>query len=112
MDQKLSQIGNKTICPVGVFIKDKKVLVGLRHYTPDKWKTISVWTCPGGRCDEDETIETTLRREIKEETGITEFKILDYIGEVPGAKKGDFVTLFFCKTDQEPKLTEPHKFSE
>ena len=86
--------------------------MGLRNYGPNKWKAISVWTLPGGRCDKDETIETTLRREIKEETGITEFKILDFIGEVPGAKKGDFVPLFFCETNQEPKLREPHKFSE
>ena len=112
MDKKLSQIGRKTMCPAGVFIKNKKILVGLRNYTPDKWKKISVWTCPGGRCDENETIETTLRREIKEETGITEFEILEFLGEVIGAKEGDFVPLFLCKTNQEPRLMEPNKFSE
>lgn len=110
--KKLSQIGGEKYCPVAVFVDDKKILVGLRHYTPDKWKTISVWTCPGGRCDENETIENTLRREVVEETGITDFEILDYIGDVPGAKEGDIVPLFICKTSQSPKLMEPEKFSD
>lgn len=112
LQKKLSQLGNKKLCPVAVFIKDEKILVGLRHYTPDKWKAISVWTCPGGRCDENETIESTLKREVAEEVGITEFEITQYIGEVPGAKKGDIVPLFLCRTFQSPKLMEPEKFSE
>ena len=78
----------------------------------DKWKKISVWTCPGGRCEDGETVETTLRREVAEETGITDLQILSYIGEVPGAKESDIVPLFFCTTEQEPRLMEPEKFSE
>lgn len=39
-------------------------------------------------------------------------EILDYIGEVPGAKEGDRVPLFLCKTDQDVQLMEPDKFSE
>lgn len=88
------------------------MLIGLRHYTPDKWKTVSVWTCPGGRCDEGEMVETTLRREVEEETGITDLEIIDYIGQVDGAKQGDLVPLFLCKTKQEARIMEPHKFSE
>jgi len=110
--QKLSQLGNEKVCPVAIFIKDEKILCGLRHYTPDKWKIISLWTCPGGRCDKGETVEKTLRREVKEEIGITNFKVLNYIGEVPGAKKGDVCIIFLCETSQSPKLMEPKKFSE
>lgn len=96
----------------GDFVNGEKILVGLRHYTPDKRKTISVWTCPGGRCDENEIIENTLRREVAEETGITDFEIIEYIGDVPGAKEGDIVPLFICKTSQSPRLMEPEKFSD
>ena len=33
-------------------------------------------------------------------------------GEVPGAKEGDIVLMFYCTTKQEAKLMEPEKFSE
>lgn len=108
----LSKIGNKKTCPVAVFVKDRKILCGLRHYDSDKWKKISVWTFPGGRCDENETLHQTLVREIKEEIGITKFNVLKYVGEVAGAKEEDIVPIFICETNQFPKLMEPHKFSE
>ena len=110
--QELSKIGNETTCPLAVIVKDDKILVGLRHYTPDKWKTISVWIQPGGRCYEGEIVEETLRREVEEETGIDDLKILEFITEIPGAKEGDLGLLFLCETNQEPKLMEPHKFSD
>lgn len=109
---QLSRIGDKTTCPVAAIIKDGKILVGFRHYTPDKWKTISVWTFPGGRCDEGETLEKTLRRETAEEVGIIDLEIIDYVGEILGAKEGDVVPIFLCKTNQDYKLMEPEKFSE
>ena len=59
-----------------------------------------------------ETIESTLRREVKEEVGITDLEIHEFIGEILGAKEGDAVPVFFCTTKQEPRLMEPEKFSE
>ena len=112
MENQLSRIGDKTTCPVAVIIRNGKILMGLRHYTPDKWKTISVWTIPGGRCDSGETLENTLRREVEEETGINDLKIIKYLGEVPGSKSGDVVFLFVCNSEQEVRLIEPEKFSE
>lgn len=112
MENQLSKIGDKTTCPVAVIVRNGKVLMGLRHYTPDKWKTISVWTIPGGRYDSGETLETTLRREVEEETGINDLEILKYLGEVPGSKSGDIVPLFICNSKQEARLIEPEKFSE
>ena len=112
MREMLTSTGNETKCPVALIIKDNKILLGYRHYTPDKWKTVSVWTCPGGRCDEGETIETTLRREVEEETGINDLEIIEFLGEYPGAKEGDFVPVFRCSTNQEAENIEPHKFSE
>lgn len=112
MEEQLSNTGSAVTCPLAVMVKDGKLLTGYRHYTPDKYKTISVWTIPGGRSDASETIEQTLRREVAEEVGITEFEIHDFIGEIDGAKEGDVVSIFYCTTKQDAELMEPEKFSE
>ncbi|MCK5026781.1 MAG: NUDIX hydrolase [Candidatus Pacebacteria bacterium] len=112
LSKKLQQKGDDVTCPVAVIVRDNKVLMGLRHYTPDKWKTISVWTIPGGRCDDGEEVEETLRREVEEETGINDLYVSKFVGEFPGAKEGDKVPVFLCESDQEARLLEPKKFSE
>lgn len=112
MQEKLNEIGTEYNCPVAILMNGNNILFGHRHYTADKWKEISVWTIPGGRCDSGETLRETLTREIQEEVGIAEFEIVDFIGEVPGAKEGDIVPIFFCTTKQDFKLMEPEKFSE
>lgn len=112
LKNELAKIGNTTTCPSAIIIKDKKILLGLRNYTPDKWKDISVWATPGGRCDLGETIEVALRREVQEEVDITDLVIVDFISQVPGVKEGDIVPIFYCTTKQEPTLMEPEKFSE
>ena len=112
IEKQLTKNGDGVTCPIAVIVKDGKVLTGHRHYTKDKWKEISVWTIPGGRSDISETIEQALRREVAEEVDIRDLDILDFIGEVPGAKDGDVVLMFYCTTKQEAKLMEPEKFSE
>ena len=110
--ENLNKQGDGILCPMAVIIKNKKILLGLRNYTPDKWKAISVWTVPGGRSEVGETLSETLVREVKEEVGITDLKIEKYLGEFPGVKAPDVVLAFKCNSDQEPKLLEPEKFSE
>jgi 8-oxo-dGTP pyrophosphatase MutT (NUDIX family) len=112
LKEKLSEIGTDKTCPTVLLFKNGKLLVGLRHYTPDKYKKISVWTTPGGRCDSYENIELALRREVKEEVGITDFILSEFLGKVPGPKDGDLVYVFKGSTKQEPQLLEPEKFSE
>ena len=110
--ENLDKDGDGIICLFAVIIRDKKVLLGLRNYTADKWKDISVWTAPGGRSEKGETLRETLTREVKEEVDITDLKIEKFLGETPGAKEGDVVHLYLCSTGQEAKLMEPEKFSE
>jgi len=112
MREILKTVGDSTKCPVALIMSGDKILLGHRHYTPDKWKTISVWTCPGGRCDEGETIETALRREVTEEIGVQTLEVMEYLGEYPGAQMPDRVPVFLCHISEEPQNTEPHKFSE
>lgn len=111
LEKRLSEVGNDKICPTAIIVRDGKFLIGLRNYTTDKWKDVSVWTAPGGRCDNGEKIENTLRREVEEETGISDLDISEFIGEVDGAKEGDIVYLFLAGTNQEAKNIEPEKFS-
>ncbi|PCI29569.1 hypothetical protein COB55_02000 [Candidatus Wolfebacteria bacterium] len=108
MQTQLKKIGTNTTCPIAIIIRDGSILMGHRHYT----KTLSVWTCPGGRCDPEEIVEQALRREVKEEVGITDLKIEEYLGEVVGAKEGDRVPVFVCSSSQDFTLMEPEKFSE
>lgn len=108
----LQKSANPSLCTAGAIIKDGKILLGIRNYTPDKCKVVSVWTTPGGRCDEGETVEAAFRREVKEEVNIDDLIIEDFIGEVPGAKQGDLVFIFHCTTKQDYALMEPEKFSE
>lgn len=110
--ENLNKEGDGILCPMAVIVRDGKILLGLRNYTPDKWKDISVWTIPGGRSEKGETLGETLVREVYEEVEITDLKIESYVGEVPGMKKPDVVLLFKCSSSQEAKLMEPEKFSE
>lgn len=100
------------ICTAGIFVKDGKVLLGLRNYKTQQYKDGDFWTTPGGRCDEGEEIQATLKREVEEEIGIKNFEIKEKIGVVAGAKKGDEVHVFLCETTEEEKLMEPEKFKE
>lgn len=112
MDEKLNSLGDTKTCPVIFLEQNNKYLIGLRHYVTDEQETASVWTIPGGRCDPGEDIQTTLLREIEEETGITDVALKEYWGEFPGAHSGDVVPVFYGTTNQQFKNNEPHKFSE
>jgi ADP-ribose pyrophosphatase YjhB (NUDIX family) len=106
-EQILSKKGSKNICPMAVFIKERQILLGLRHYLEK-----SIWTYPGGRCEEEETIEQTLRREVLEEIGVNNFSIINYLGEVKGISGKDKVPIFICESSETIQNMEPKKFSK
>ncbi|MDP3778787.1 MAG: NUDIX domain-containing protein [bacterium] len=69
------------------------------------------WSFPKGHVEKGETTEETVRREVKEETGITklefvpEFKeTIRYFVNYNGEKRMKFVAFFLCRT-VEKKVT-------
>ncbi len=97
-------------CAVAAVLREGRILVGLRHYTAEKWKEISVWTLPGGRCEPGETPEDAMRREAREEVGLTDLRVIAGLGTVPGAFEGDVLHVFVAESSQEPVNMEPEKF--
>src|SRR6185436_18294773 len=109
---RLNNKGDIKTVTQAIIFKEGKVLCGLRNYTKDKSENKSVWTCPGGRCDNGETVEQTLKRGAEEEIGVNDLKIEKFLGEVRGVYMDDKFLVYLCSTKQEPKLMEPEKFSE
>ena len=115
LNQALTLPGDGTICTCAAIFKDRKLLVGLRHYGT-KWEgelqASSLWVTPGGRSDAGETVETCLRREVQEETGITDLNIIGFLGEIPGARSPDRLFIFLCTSEEDPLVMESDKFEE
>lgn len=99
------------LCTSGIIVRNGKILLGNRVY-----HDASYWVSPGGRCNENEEPETAVLREVTEEIGVTDAKIVRKLGEKEGAysdKSGkDKVIVFEIATQQEPRLMEPEKFKE
>jgi len=86
-----------------VFNEDGEILI-LKRASHMKWKP-NVWDLPGGHLKEDEETVDGLKREVKEETGLTIKNIVD-LGKV------DKVTLFKCDAsneDREIKLDDENQ---
>lgn len=64
-----------------MYVDDDRLLMGLRS---EHGKHPNYWEFPGGKCENDETIEQCLRREWKEELNLTisiERRIYSWVGE-------------------------------
>jgi len=74
MKKRLKAWGNTKILPIVgsfVFNKEGELLLLQRHYDDLGG---GQWGTPGGRIDNDETVEVAMRREFCEETGISDMQ--------------------------------------
>ncbi|MFZ2620957.1 MAG: NUDIX domain-containing protein [Minisyncoccia bacterium] len=102
------KINYDQLCFFALIKKDNKILMGLREYR----KGAPVWTYPGGRAIEGETMIESIKREILEEIGVSNVNFLRVIGQKDGVKSGDKVYFIQCEINEEPKLIEHDKFKE
>jgi 8-oxo-dGTP diphosphatase len=62
------------------------------------------WMLPGGRLEEGEGWLDGLKREIKEETGIEKFLVLDVLGVDISDSKNTYIVIFYGKIDDKPNI--------
>ncbi|MFH1780139.1 MAG: NUDIX hydrolase [Candidatus Micrarchaeota archaeon] len=86
-----------------IIFNNQRILLAKRK---DRIKTRFYWRLPKGGVDDNETLEETLKRELREETGITQASEPKqvYYYEVKG-KHAQNVTSFFVETKQNAELT-------
>lgn len=101
-------VDKENICAVIFLYREDKILLGCRQYSEG-----DRWTAPGGKCILGETIEHCVRRELLEETGISNCTIDAFLGTVPGGRDpNNILYVYSGVTNQEAILSEPDKFSE
>ena len=96
---------------VGPFIlRDAKVLLGKRKGSHGAGE----WSVPGGHLEWFEDVETASRREIKEETGLTDLQFIKKLGYSENffhAENKHYITVYtvLWLKSGEPILIEPNK---
>jgi 8-oxo-dGTP diphosphatase len=96
--------------------KEQKIpeILMIRRSPDDNWP--NVWEFPRGKCkyNPDEKIHDCLRREVREETGLT-FKVISYLGKytyiADKGKRKSTQYNFLCElvpSEQEVKLSKEH----
>lgn len=94
-------------------IRNEKGAILLLRRSKEYSNTYNSWGFPGGRVQKEEKLETALRREIEEETGLTNLEIIAEFGftMTPHRLKqgkddfGVMLVIFECKTQKAQKLT-------
>ncbi len=91
--------------------KDKRIFANLRGRESRNEK--GKWEFPGGAVEFGDTLEETIRREMKEEFGI-DIEVIDLLGVnnhiIPEEKQHWVSPCFVCRIKSgEPRILEPHK---
>lgn len=105
LDKK--NIDRNHLCFFALIKKENTILLGSKY---DKNGQLH-WTFPGGRSQDTENCIKALGREIEEEIGIKDVKYKRVIAERKGILLTDQVYFIECEINEEPKLSEPEKFS-
>lgn len=101
-----------------MMLKDGKVLLGQRHYDPQKADSElhgeGTWTMPGGRLEYGESFEEGAKREVDEETGIKLLEAKVICVNNDKNEHAHFITigLFSDKFTGEPQVMEPDEITQ
>lgn len=85
-------VGNRHVterCAAGILTKGNKILLGKRSASRQFYP--GVWDIFGGHCEENETLENALVRELQEEIGVraTEFRHIAELSEEDASSYGN-----------------------
>jgi 8-oxo-dGTP diphosphatase len=103
----------------GVMImKDGKVLLGKRHFDPEKADSElhgeGTWTMPGGKLEYGESFEDGAKREVQEETGLQLKEVKVICVNNDKNEFAHFITIGLLSDNfsGEPKVMEPDEIVE
>jgi 8-oxo-dGTP diphosphatase len=102
------------VCAAGILLKGNRILLARRSsnlkFYPDVWDTI------GGHCEDNETPEQTLSRELQEEIGVTptRFTHIATLHDPEPDIHGDYEYHIYLVTDWNgsPRNLSPNEHSE
>ena len=101
-----------TIGVKAIIIHNKKALLMLRSRNRRSGKGCGEWEFPGGKVEFGENLHTTLRREIKEETGLEDIcigKLLYAMTAVVGPNAQSVGLMYVCYADSDAvTLSDEH----
>jgi len=91
-----------TVCIDALITQGTQVLMIKRKHSPFK----DMWALPGGKLEENETLEECLVREVKEETGlgVTSFKMLDVYSKPGRDPRGHYVSVLYKVTEYSGEI--------
>jgi len=106
---------NLRVAAKAVIMNDKHQILILREAGYDEGTQTHLYGLVGGRINADESFFDGLRREVREETGLTEIDVVKplFVGEwyptIKGVKNHIVVMFMLCEAhDDNVKLSEEH----